>query len=128
MTKHDRSLLPCSTCPWRMDIDATMISRYNHQKALDLINTVGKGDDFRPIMACHNSTDSHMRACKGYLAQEGWSNLNVRLLLCTKQIANPSQVKEACEAHRVALESDCPTVIAKLSASFINRKPRGTKC
>ena len=126
MTQQDRLLLPCTTCPWRIENDSSMIPRYNQQMALDLMNTVGKGDAFRPIMACHNSSDSHPWACKGYLAQVGWSNLNVRLLLCTRQIANPFQVMDACEAHRVALETDYLTVFGKLSTSYRNIKAGGS--
>ncbi|HEX7734551.1 MAG TPA: hypothetical protein VF458_06805, partial [Ktedonobacteraceae bacterium] len=76
----------------------------------------GNGDDFRKIMACHNSTDQKMIACNGYLAREGWSNLNVRLLLINKKINNPSQVLDACEKHGVNLERDYPTVSINLSA------------
>ena len=112
-----KKLLPCRTCPWRVDQDATTIPGYDHEKAENLINTVGEGDAFRPIMACHNSTDRNMLACKGYLAREGWGNLNVRLLLARGQIENPSQVAEACESHGVVLEPDYPTVLKKLAAS-----------
>ena len=77
--------------------------------------TVGRGDDFRQIMACHNSTDERMIACKGYLAREGWSNLNVRLMLMDGQIESPADVAEACERQGVILERNYPEVLAKLS-------------
>lgn len=79
------------------------------------MNTVGAGDAFRPIMACHGSTDDNMKACNGYLAMEGWSNLNVRMLLLKREIPNPSAVKEACVKAGIELETDYPTVLAKLS-------------
>src|SRR5258708_802715 len=96
-----RGMLPCKSCPWRVDGDASAIPGYNQQKAVGLLRTAsaGQGDGFRPIMACHNSTDENMHPCKGYLAREGWSNLNVRLLLAKGQILNPSAVLEACETH-----------------------------
>jgi hypothetical protein len=71
------------------------------------------------VMACHNSTDTDTIACKGYLAKEGWSNINVRLLLRTGEIENPSEVLQTCMAHGIELEPDYPTVLAKLSASNI---------
>lgn len=54
----------------------------------------------------------------GYLAREGWSNLNVRLLLIRKKIANPSEVLDACERNGVTLEPDYPTVLRKLAISL----------
>jgi hypothetical protein len=113
------SNLPCKTCPWRVDQDSSVIPRYDQEKACRLLNSVGDGDAFRPIMACHNSTDTDTIACKGYLAKEGWSNINVRLLLRTGEIENPSEVLQTCMAHGIELEPDYPTVLAKLSASNI---------
>jgi hypothetical protein len=113
----NKSLLPCKTCPWRVDMDATTIPGYDHEKAKNLMNTVGEGDAFRPIMACHHSTDDNVYACKGYLAREGWSNINVRLLLSKGKIVNPSEAEDACNLHGVELEPDHPTVLTKLATS-----------
>lgn len=107
-------LLPCKTCPWRTDKDATTIPRYNQQKAEGLLQTVGQSDAFRPIMACHHSTCTRVWACNGYLAQEGWRNLNVRLLLLAGKINNPDQVQEACKEAGIELEPDYPTTLEKL--------------
>ena len=112
------SLQPCSTCPWRKNRDATTIPRYDHELACELLNTVGEEDAFRPIMACHGSPDNNMRACLGYLAMAGWSNLNVRLLLLRGEIADSSEVAEACEAAGIELESDYQTVLVKLAKSI----------
>jgi hypothetical protein len=98
-------------------MDATTIPGYDHEKAKNLMNTIGEGDAFRPIMACHNSTDDDIRACKGYLARGGWSNINVRLLLAKREIENPFEVEDACSLHGVALEPDYPTVLTKLEAT-----------
>jgi hypothetical protein len=111
-------LLPCKTCPWRVDRDATTIPRYVHDKAVDLLDSVGDGDDFRPVMSCHYHGGDEGVACKGYLAREGWSNLYVRLLLARGAIANPTDVAEACEAAGIALEPDWPTALAKLAKSI----------
>jgi hypothetical protein len=114
--KLSKAILPCKTCPWRVDSDVWAIPGYNPDKAAGLLRaaSMGKGDAFRPIMACHNSTDTNMVACKGYLAREGWSNLNVRLLLIQDHIENPTAVLEACEKHGVPLEEDYPAVLRKL--------------
>lgn len=45
-----------------------------------LRSTVGPGDDFRTIMACHYSACGAETPCIGYVAVEGYSNLNVRIL------------------------------------------------
>ncbi len=95
--------------------------RYVHKKACGLLNTVGAGDAFRPIMACHGSTEENMRACNGYLARAGWSNLNVRLLLAHGKIANPTEVLRACEAGHVKLHRTYPSVLAKLKRGLWRR-------
>ncbi len=51
-----------------------------------LSNTVGEGDAFRPIMACHHSKPDDEFPCAGYLAVEGESNINVRLLASRGEI------------------------------------------
>jgi hypothetical protein len=111
-------LLPCATCPWIVDKDATTIPRYNHAKACGLLNTVGCDDAFRPIMACHHSTEAEPFACNGYLAQVGWSNLNVRRLAAKGQIANPDRVAEACAEQGICLETSYELVLEKLAASL----------
>lgn len=111
---------PCATCPWRVDKDATVIPRYSHEKACGLLNTVGRGDAFRPIMACHHSTGVESpaeQACLGYIAQVGWTNLNVRILLAQGKMPSPEAVLEECERQSIHLESDYETVLDKLSAS-----------
>ncbi len=110
--------LPCPSCPWRVNQGVSVIPNYVQEKAEGLLCTVGRGDDFRQIMACHRSTDKKMIACKGYLAREGWSNINVRLLLTRNQIENPSEVAEACEQASIELETDYPTVLRKLSCNL----------
>lgn len=116
------ALLPCATCPWRVNKDATTIPRYVHEKACGLMDTVGREDGFRKIMACHHSQGNEPERdmiCKGYLAQAGWSNLNVRLLLAQGLIQSPDAVRDACEAERVELEPDYPTVLKKLANSVL---------
>jgi hypothetical protein len=115
MDRRARSLLPCASCPWRVNQDASVIPNYNQAKAEHLLGTVGADDGFRPIMACHGSAEEKPAACKGYLAREGWSNLGVRLLLIRGQIESPDAVLAACQAHSIELEPDYPTVLDKLS-------------
>jgi hypothetical protein len=110
-------LLPCKTCPWRKNRDSSTIPGYNQEKAENLLHTVGEGDAFRSVMACHHSTDENTFACNGYLAKEGWHNLNVRLLLISEKINNPTQVLEACEEAGIELEPDYYTVLEKLRRS-----------
>lgn len=113
--------VPCATCPWRVDKDATTIPRYSHEKACGLMDTVGRGDDFRKIMACHHSTGNEPpqeQVCRGYLAREGWSNINVRMLVFRGDMASPNAVLDACEREGIVLETDYPTVLAKLAESL----------
>jgi hypothetical protein len=113
--KQRAAPLPCASCPWRTDQDASVIPGFNQRKAEGLLNTVGPDDALRPIMACHGSTEAEPAACKGYLAREGWRNLNVRMLLARGRIENPSAVLRACQAAGVELEADYPAVLDKLS-------------
>lgn len=108
------SLLPCPTCPWRVDQTADAIPHYNHGKACGLLDTVGKSDGIRKIMACHGSPEDTPFVCKGYLAREGLNNINVRILLVRGQLDNPADVLDACEAAGIELHSDYPAVLAKL--------------
>ena len=108
---------PCPTCPWRVGQDAATIPHYDQDQAVELLNTVGEGDTFRPIMACHGSTDAKPRICKGYLAQAGWTNIAVRLMIAQGRCPTPEHVLDACKAKGIALEPDYPTVLAKLSES-----------
>lgn len=114
----NRKLLPCPTCPWRKNRDATTIPRYNHEMACGLMNTVGEEDAFRPVMACHGSPDNNMEACLGYVAQVGWSNLNVRLMAMKGEIASPDEMADACEEAGIELEPDYQTVLKKLAESI----------
>ncbi len=68
-------------------------------------------------MACHHSTEEEPYACKGYLAVEGWKNINVRALLAKKEIPHPDKVWAACEAAGIELHKDWKSALAKLSAS-----------
>lgn len=85
-----------------------------------MMDTVGAGDGLRKIMACHGSTEDQPSACKGYLAREGWSNINVRILLAQNQIESPTAILIACEAAGVELHPDYPSVLRKLSATGSN--------
>jgi hypothetical protein len=111
-------LLPCATCPWRVDKDASTIPRYDHEKACNLMNTVGAEDWFRPIMACHHSTEGDDIACNGYLATVGWTNINVRLLAATGKIPSPDRVADACDAAKIKLHESYEEVLNKLAASL----------
>lgn len=72
--------VPCVTCPWRRsstvggdDIPGFSIEMMRN----DLSKTVGEGDAFRAVMACHYHD---AEPCIGYIAVEGWSNLRVRIM------------------------------------------------
>lgn len=41
MTKPSKAPLPCPTCPWRTNRDASTIPNYDHGQAVGLLNTVG---------------------------------------------------------------------------------------
>lgn len=67
LNQPSKKLLPCPSCPWRVDQQVSAIPNYSHPKACNLLNTVGEGDALRPIMACHGSKPEDLIACKGYL-------------------------------------------------------------
>lgn len=89
---------PCPTCPWRRSstVGGSDIPGFSLDMMRNLSNTVGNGDAFRPIMACHYSSPGKESVCKGYIAREGYGNLNVRVLAARKVIPM-RDILSACE-------------------------------
>lgn len=88
--------IPCATCPWRRDsAGGPAIPGFSIEQARGLANTVGPGDEVRPIMACHGTPDGAEHACIGYLAVEGWSNLAVRIATIDGRV-DLNAIDEAC--------------------------------
>lgn len=75
--------VPCPTCPWRKSstVGGADIPGFNIEMMRNLQCTVGPGDDFRKVMACHGSDEGKEEPCIGYLAVEGYHNLNARLMM-----------------------------------------------
>lgn len=123
------NLLPCATCPWRFDKGAETIPTYSQEKALALRNTVGDGDDFRPIMACHHSSEDEPISCRGYLAQVGWSNLTVRMFLAQGRMPSPNKIADACKQAAITLHRNYGEMMDKLTLSYERqwRRPARTK-
>lgn len=110
------SLLPCGSCPWRIDQNAAAVARVRPRlKARQFRTMVGEEDGFRPIMQCHGSPDENPRACAGYVAREGRRNINVRILIATGRIASPVAVDAACDVAGIELHGDYRAVLRKLA-------------
>lgn len=107
-------ILPCATCPWRIEKDASTIPRYVHEKACNLTSTVGPGDGFYAVMACHHSHEDNNQVCNGYLAREGWRNINVRLMLSRGEIASPDLILSECQRQGIRLHRTFNAMLAKL--------------
>lgn len=92
------SNIPCSTCPWRKasTVGGTDIPNFDIDLMRGLSSCVGRGDDFRKVMACHGSACGAETPCVGYLAQEGWSNLNVRMMAVDGRI-DLLAIADACD-------------------------------
>lgn len=91
--------MPCETCPWRKSNPpgGKGIPSFDIEMMRRLRNTVGDGDAFRKIMACHYSPCGKEEACVGYVAVEGYTNLNVRLL-AGKGVIPLHEIVEECQA------------------------------
>lgn len=89
---------PCCTCPWRKSstIGGADIPNFNLEMMRGLSNTVGNGDAFRPIMACHYSACGAESACIGYVAVEGSENISVRLMAIKGEL-DLSGIAKECE-------------------------------
>lgn len=98
MTIRWPTTTPCSTCPWRRSstVGGADIPGFDLDLMRRLAACVGPGDDFRTVMACHGSTCGDDRPCVGYLAQEGYSNLAVRVMAMQGKV-DLHAVVEACE-------------------------------
>lgn len=99
------SLLPCASCPWRADQDAAAVANVQPPlRSEPLRRLLGNGDDaFSPVMQCHGSPDDKPQACRGYLAQAGITNLNVRMLLLKGMIPTPAAVLSSCKRAGIGL-------------------------
>jgi hypothetical protein len=115
--KFQKSILPCSTCPWRVEQDASVIPQFRVEKARDLIKACGDEDALRPIMACHGSTECTTVICAGYLAKEGWHNISVRMLFLSGRCETPDKVADACHDAGIELHNNYLEVLAKLEAT-----------
>lgn len=93
-----KDLQPCVTCPWRKSstVGGTDIPGFSLELMRRLSNTVGPGDAFRTIMACHHSKPGKDVACKGYIAREGYSNINARVL-AARGIIPMTDIIAACK-------------------------------
>lgn len=76
--------LPCPSCPWRVDQDATAIPSFRLDLAEALADTCpderGMGPVWgAPMFACHQSRDGAEVVCAGWLASVGREHPVVRL-------------------------------------------------
>jgi hypothetical protein len=93
--------VPCRTCPWRREstVGGADIPAFDIDLMRGLANTVGRGDDVRPIMACHYSVCGDETPCVGYVVQEGPSNLAVRIMAMRERgDIDWANVQEQCAA------------------------------
>lgn len=90
--------VPCPTCPWRRSstVGGADIPGFDLDKMRGLASTVGEGDDFRVIFACHYSTCGADAPCIGYVAVEGYSNLTVRVM-AIRGALDLQAIWKACE-------------------------------
>jgi hypothetical protein len=91
---------PCSSCPWRVGVDAWAIGRDHtldvpplHRSEMETMARQ-QGDGFAaPVMACHltfhgeDAIAPHDRTCVGFaLSDEGGDNLCLRLLAISGKV------------------------------------------
>lgn len=76
--------LPCPSCPWRVDQDASAIPHFSLSLAEALSKTCGAPGQEAPLgsslFACHQSREGREVVCVGWLAMAGEHNLQARLL------------------------------------------------
>lgn len=82
-------IAPCASCPWRVGATSDRIPKFNEDRATCSLPQVASDgtDAFRPLMACHLSTEAANRPCVGYVVSEdGDANLAVRVAGITGSI------------------------------------------
>lgn len=110
--------LPCKTCPWRVDQDATVIPNFRLELAEGLANTCpderGFGPDIgTPMMACHQSKPGEEIVCAGWLAVAGHAHPAARLNVFVGTYS-PDHLKPP---EGVALHASFAEMIEKLRAT-----------
>jgi hypothetical protein len=107
--------LPCPSCPWRVDQDATDIPHFNLDLAEKLAATCpddrGMGPDFTaPQFACHQSRPGEEVVCAGWLAVMGHRHPAVRLAVALGK----TPIEALTPPPGVALHDSFPAVSEKL--------------
>jgi uncharacterized protein DUF6283 len=121
---------PCSSCPWRVGVDAWAIGRNHsmevpplHRSEMEAMARRQDGSFGSPVMACHltfrgeEAVAPQERTCVGYaLSEDGGDNLLLRLL----------QIKGAVALSRYSCaESLHPNFAAMLAANPERELARG---
>lgn len=81
--------IQCKNCPWKVSADLSKIPNYDRQQHLDLNVCIPEHEydmQFRPIMSCHNSTDTKPEPCIGFLYNQLNIGNNIPLRLRARKI------------------------------------------
>jgi hypothetical protein len=78
--------VPCRSCPWRVDQDASDIPNFDLELAERLRDTCS-GEFGAAMFACHQSREGAEVVCAGWLARYGRDNIAVRLQVMVGKIA-----------------------------------------
>lgn len=117
---------PCSSCPWRLDKDASDIPNFKLALAENLQGTCpdseGMGPDYgSSIFACHRSKEGAELACAGWLAVVGHRHVGVRIAVMSKRLSVESL---SPKSNWPDLHTNYGDVLTKLRATA----PSGSTC
>jgi len=97
---------PCKNCPWKKSslVGGANIPRFDIDLMRGLSSTVpprdSNQDGMYKIFACHDSKVGNEFACAGYVAVQGYQNINVRLMAMMGHV-DIIAVEDACSDYEM---------------------------
>lgn len=116
----DERSLPCGSCPWRVDADATRIPGLSVERARGLDATCPTSESLfgTPMMACHHSDDGDESVCIGWaLSDASRDSIPLRLAMMHGTVAGWRVLRDAAERADVVVYDSFADMLEQIEAT-----------